>query len=66
MVKILMVDDEKSILEVLQAYFHKEGWSTVLAFNGVEALQKTEEHNPDLILLDLCCLIFLEKKCVVS
>ncbi len=53
MAKILLVDDEEMILEVLQAYFEKEGWSCVSASNGIEALKKAKEHSPDMIILDL-------------
>lgn len=52
-VKILLVDDEELILEVLQAYFEKEGWSCVCASNGIEALKKAKEHCLDMIILDL-------------
>ena len=53
MTKILLVDDEEMILEVLQAYFEKEGWEIVSASNGIEALKKAKEYHPDLIILDL-------------
>ena len=53
MTKILLVDDEEMIIEVLQAYFEKEGWDCVSASNGIEALKKAKDHDPDLILLDL-------------
>lgn len=53
MTKILIVDDEDMILEVLEAYFEKEGWETILASNGIEALKKIKENNPNIIILDL-------------
>ncbi|WP_182200968.1 response regulator transcription factor [Paraliobacillus salinarum] len=53
MAKILVVDDEKVILEVLEAYFEKEGWEIYFASNGVEALKLAKEQRPDLIVLDL-------------
>ena len=53
MTKILLVDDEEMIIEVLQAYFEKEGWKIVSASNGIEALKKAKEFQPDLIILDL-------------
>jgi len=52
-VKILLVDDEEMILEVLQAYFEKEGWNCICASNGIEALKKVKEHRPDMLILDL-------------
>ncbi|WP_018665120.1 response regulator transcription factor [Heyndrickxia acidiproducens] len=53
MTKILVVDDEKVILEVLEAYFEKESWEISFATNGIEALKKVKEESPDLIVLDL-------------
>lgn len=40
MTKILVVDDEKVFLEVLEAYFEKESWGISFATNGIEALKK--------------------------
>lgn len=48
-----MVDDEEVILEVLEAYFEKEGWNIISASNGIDALKRAKEHNPDMIILDL-------------
>ncbi|MGM7682980.1 response regulator transcription factor [Cytobacillus sp. Hm23] len=53
MTKILVVDDEQVILEVLEAYFEKEGWDISFASNGIDALKKVKEQSPDLIVLDL-------------
>lgn len=53
MTKILLVDDEEAILEVLQAYFEKEGWNIITASNGIDALKRAKEDYPDLIILDL-------------
>ncbi|MFD1606444.1 response regulator transcription factor [Oceanobacillus luteolus] len=53
MTKILIVDDEEMILEVLEAYFEKEGWEVYLASNGIEALKKVKEIQPDILILDL-------------
>ena len=51
--KILIVDDEKKITEVLQADLEKEGYRTLVAFNGKNAIEMAETERPDLILLDL-------------
>ncbi len=51
--KILVVDDERSIAEIIQFHLEKEGYQVILAFNGEEALQKTEQEDPDLIVLDI-------------
>ncbi|WP_409271997.1 response regulator transcription factor [Neobacillus sp. SCS-31] len=53
MAKILIVDDERMIIEVLEAYLEREGYSITKADNGVDALKKARSENPDLIILDL-------------
>lgn len=53
MKKILVVDDEKPISDIVKFNLEKEGFEVVTAFDGEEALQKVEEENPDLIVLDL-------------
>nr|WP_309100856.1 response regulator YycF [Fredinandcohnia onubensis] len=50
---ILVVDDEKPIADILQFNLEKEGYKVVCAYDGNEALEKVEEVNPDLILLDI-------------
>jgi len=52
-IKILLVDDEPMITEILQAYFNKEGYSVITAENGIDALKKARNEHPDLIVLDL-------------
>lgn len=51
--KILLVDDEKRIIEVLEAYLEREGYEIHCADNGIDALKKAKAINPDLIILDL-------------
>lgn len=51
--KILIVDDEIKITEVLQAYLEKAGYRTTVAHDGKNAIKLTETETPDLILLDL-------------
>lgn len=53
MKKILIVDDEKPISDIIKFNLTKEGYETVTAFDGREAIAKFEEENPDLIILDL-------------
>ncbi|QKY69323.1 response regulator transcription factor [Lentibacillus sp. CBA3610] len=53
MTKVLVVDDEEVILEVLEAYFKKEGWFVDFASNGLEALKKAKHERPDIMILDL-------------
>lgn len=56
--KILVVDDEKNICELLRLYIEKEGFDVVIANNGKEALTLFEKENPDLIILDIMLPIF--------
>lgn len=51
--KILVVDDDKNICELLRLYLEKEGYDVILAFDGKEGIDKFRSQNPDLILLDV-------------
>ncbi len=51
--KILVVDDEKDIVEMLKYNLEKEGYSVISALNGIRALEQARENKPDLILLDI-------------
>lgn len=51
--KILIVDDEKPIVDILDFNLSKEGFQTFVAYDGEEAIAKALEIKPDLILLDL-------------
>ncbi|HLO13140.1 MAG TPA: response regulator YycF [Pseudoneobacillus sp.] len=53
MKKILVVDDEKPIADILQFNLKKEGYEVVCAYDGNEALRRVEDFQPDLILLDI-------------
>lgn len=50
--KILIVDDETDIVTMLKDYFEFNGYDTITAVNGLEAIQKAEKQ-PDIILLDI-------------
>lgn len=50
---ILLVDDEQDILEFLEYNLKKEGFKTLKATNGLEAIKIAEAENPDLIVLDM-------------
>ncbi len=50
---ILIVDDDQAQVEVLSHRLQKQGFSTVLAYEGRAGLAKAREHRPDLVLLDL-------------
>ncbi len=50
--KILIVDDEKGVVDMLKSYFEMQSFQVYTAYNGRDAL-KQAEHNPDLVLLDI-------------
>ena len=51
--KILVVDDDKNICELLRLYKEKEDFAVELAYDGRRALELFESFSPDLILLDI-------------
>ena len=51
--RILIVEDEKNIVDILSFNLSKEGYETLEAYDGEAGLQLALEQNPDLILLDL-------------
>jgi len=51
--KILIVDDEKNIVDILRFSLRKEGFSTIEAYDGEQAVELAFNENPDLILLDV-------------
>lgn len=55
---VFIVDDERNICELIRLYVEKEGYKTVVAYDGEEAVNKFKTVNPDIVLLD----IMLSKK----
>lgn len=51
--RVLVVDDEKPIADILEFNLEKEGYDVVCAYDGEEALEKVEEQKFDLVLLDI-------------
>lgn len=51
--KILVVDDSPTIVNMIKAALEKAGFKVVAAFDGQEALDKTCQEKPDLIVLDV-------------
>ena len=51
--KILIVDDDENICELLRLYLEKEGYETVVANDGKTAVEYATKYSPDLILLDI-------------
>ena len=52
-IKILIVDDDRSIVELMRLYLEKEGYVCITAENGKIALQKFATEAPDLLILDV-------------
>lgn len=50
---ILIVDDDQAQVEVLSHRLQKQGFTTVLAYEGRVGLRKARDHRPDLVLLDV-------------
>ncbi len=53
MSKILVVDDDKSIVDLLQFILTREGYTVVVARDGKAGLQAVQQERPDLIILDV-------------
>lgn len=51
--KILIVDDEKEIRDLIDIYLKNEGYNTIKAENGLEALETLKKESADLIILDI-------------
>jgi len=51
--KVLVVDDEKNICDLLRLYLEKEGYNVILSYDGEDAIAKFNSVKPDLVLLDV-------------
>ncbi len=51
--RVLVIEDEKNIAELVRYNLEREGFQVVVAQNGEEGLRLVEQHHPDLVLLDL-------------
>ncbi|CQR45837.1 Transcriptional regulatory protein YycF [Paraliobacillus sp. PM-2] len=51
--KILVIDDEKPIADILKFNLEKEGYEVICAYDGDEAIRLTDQEKPDLLLLDI-------------
>jgi two-component system alkaline phosphatase synthesis response regulator PhoP len=51
--KILVVDDDAKIVELVKLYLNRDGYVVITAFDGKEALRLARESHPDLIVLDI-------------
>ena len=52
-IKILLVDDEPDILEIVRYNLSSQGYQIIIGKNGIEAVEKTKKHRPHLIILDV-------------
>ena len=50
---ILAVDDERSIVRLVQVNLERQGYNVVTAFDGKQALERIAEHRPDLVICDV-------------
>ncbi len=50
---VLIVDDEKAIVDILQFNLENEGFASIFAYDGLEGLRLAREADPDLVLLDV-------------
>jgi len=50
---VLVVDDEKNIVQLARLYLNKEGYEVESAYDGLDALKKAKSVRPDLIILDI-------------
>jgi two-component system alkaline phosphatase synthesis response regulator PhoP len=53
MTKIMIVDDEQDLREMIELMLHKEGFVTITAENGLDLLNKIDVFEPDIITLDV-------------
>ena len=53
MSKILVVDDDKNLLEVIKYNLVNEGYTVIISENGTQAVEKARQEKPDLIILDV-------------
>lgn len=51
--KVLVVDDEQPIVDLIRGYLEREGFEVVTAFDGQRALELARSERPDLVILDL-------------
>ena len=50
---VLIVEDEKNIVDILRFNLQREGYQTLEAYDGEDGLEKARTQDPDLILLDV-------------
>ena len=58
--KVLLIDDEQSVCDVVSDYFDKAGYEVVIARSGAEGIEKSQSARPDIIILDLMLPIWTD------
>ncbi|MBO5733258.1 MAG: response regulator, partial [Clostridia bacterium] len=51
--RILVVDDDRNICEIIRLYLEKEGFEVIIAYDGQQALELFKEKTPSVVLLDV-------------
>jgi two-component system, OmpR family, alkaline phosphatase synthesis response regulator PhoP len=51
--RVAIVDDDEKLVKLLRAYFEKDGWSVLVASDGLKGLQLIRDSRPDLVVLDI-------------
>ena len=51
--KILVVDDDRKIVDLVRLYLEKDGYRVSVAYDGLQALEMARRNRPDLMVLDL-------------
>jgi len=51
--RILVVDDDRSLVRVMEGVLEKAGYEVLTAFDGLEGVQKARDEKPDVILMDI-------------
>ena len=64
--KILVVDDDANICELLRLYLTKEGYQVTTAGDGEEGLEKFNQIKPDMVLLDVMMPGWTAWKCAAA
>jgi len=57
------VDDEPSIIVAIQFLMEQNGYETIVAFSGEEAMEAVAKHRPDLVLLDIMLPVVTGSRC---
>ena len=51
--KMLVIDDDVNICELIKIYFQNEGYEVAIANDGIEGMNMFKSYDPDIVLLDL-------------